>query len=239
MVTRRCRVCDETFEVEVPSTRPGAGKYCSMACHRKAQRARADERAARIRRTCARCDQEFTPTVRSSVPSKYCSRACWAAAVRAQRTETITLVCASCGKSYERPKAWVRKAGSKYCSRACQGVGRQRAGSTGHRGTGWRQIAAAIRQRDELRCIRCNGQDEGRELAVDHIVPWVLVKSDEAAANSPANLASLCLSCHGVKTSSIEPRLLRGDWLALQEFYGRLIADAAFAAVQHAIEAPA
>jgi 5-methylcytosine-specific restriction endonuclease McrA len=238
MVTRTCRECGEIFEAQVPSTRPGSGKYCSIACHRKAQRARAEDRASRIRRTCSFCDQEFTPTVRSGIPSKYCSRSCWAAGVRAARTQTVTLTCASCGKTYERPKAWVRKSGSKYCSRACQGVGRQRADSTSHRGTGWRKIAARIRQRDELRCVRCSGQDEGRELAVDHIVPWVLVSSDETAANSDANLASLCLSCHGTKTASIEPRLLRGDWLALQEFYGKPTADAAFAAVQHAIKVP-
>lgn len=196
MVTRqrRCGHCGEPFEAEVPSTRPGSGKYCSVPC--------------------------------------------WAAGVRAARTETVTLTCAACGKQYERPKAWVRKSGSKYCSRACQGVGRQREGSSHHRGTGWRKIAAGIRQRDELRCVRCNGQDDDRELAVDHIVPWVLVRSDEAAANHPDNLAALCGSCHGVKTSSIEPRLLRGDWLALQEFYGKSRADVAFARVQHAIKVP-
>lgn len=207
-----------------------------MPCHRQAQRQRAEERAAKIRRVCAFCDQEFTPTIRKGVPSKYCSRRCWASAVREDRSGRITLVCAACGKTYERPKAWVRKSGSRYCSRECQGLGRQRAGSTNHRGTGWRKIAVAIRARDGHRCVRCNGVDEDRELAVDHIVPWVLVRSDETAANSDANLAALCVGCHGVKTSAIEPRLLRGDWLALQEFYGKDRADAAFAAVSHAIE---
>lgn len=77
--------------------------------------------------------------------------------------------------------------------------------------------------------MRCGGDDGGAELSVDHVVPWVMMKADEALANHPDNLASLCRSCHGVKTAVTEPRLLRGDTLALREFYGRERAGRALA----------
>ena len=47
-----------------------------------------------------------------------------------------------------------------------------------------------------------------------------MVKHAPELANGPGNLATLCHSCHGIKTTVTEPRLLRGDWLALREFYG-------------------
>lgn len=67
------------------------------------------------------------------------------------------------------------------------------------------------------------------KLSVDHIVPWIMSGVDEEAANHDDNLASLCSVCHGVKTHRIEPRLLKGDWLSLVEFYGQEIADRAMA----------
>lgn len=62
---------------------------------------------------------------------------------------------------------------------------------------------------------------------MDHIVPWVLLAHDEALANDPENLATLCTSCHGRKTSHVEPRLLRGDMLSLLEFYDETVMVAA------------
>lgn len=62
-------------------------------------------------------------------------------------------------------------------------------------------------------------------------MPWVLIKHRPEVANDPANLATLCDQCHGRKTTVIEPRILRGDWLALQEFYGRPVMLAAMARV--------
>lgn len=56
-----------------------------------------------------------------------------------------------------------------------------------------------------------------------------MCKAEEEVANASANLATLCIACHGVKTMAIEPRLVRGDWLALREFYGTARAEAALA----------
>lgn len=82
--------------------------------------------------------------------------------------------------------------------------------------------------RDGRRCVRCgDGEVGGRRHAVDHIVPWVIAKANHYAANSDANLATLCHPCHGIKTTVTEPRIMRGDWLALSEFYGPERAKAA------------
>jgi 5-methylcytosine-specific restriction endonuclease McrA len=64
---------------------------------------------------------------------------------------------------------------------------------------------------------------------VDHIIPWILLKADESVANHFDNLASLCISCHGKKTLSVEPKLFKGDVLTLRRFYGEEIANKAIA----------
>lgn len=163
-----------------------------------------------------------------ATPPQFCSQAC----MGAHNRRRVKLICASCGTTFERAAAWVRKSsGPTYCSRSCQGQGRVRPESTHSRGPGWRKLAEQIRDRDGRRCVRCDASEPpSRKLAVDHIVPWVLVKHD-ANGNHPDNLAALCLRCHGVKTTVTEPRMLRGDWLALSEFYGSKRASAAMTIV--------
>lgn len=54
---------------------------------------------------------------------------------------------------------------------------------------------------------------------------WV----NKVAANDRRNLRSLCDRCHGIKSSSVEPKLEKGQWLALKTFYGDEVAESAMA----------
>lgn len=151
----------------------------------------------------------------------FCSRRCYFANQTANRSHQVELVCAACGTTFTRSKAWTRKARHHYCSRPCQAIGRVRGESMHSRGKGWRKIAEAIRERDGRRCVRCGEVEGTRKLHVDHVLPWRWLAHVPEIANDDRNLASLCERCHGVKTSVVEPRLGRGDFLALEEFYGK------------------
>lgn len=213
-----CRECGRRFR-RYSSMQ---AQYCSVACSRKAKAPRA--------RDCKRCGKSFVPPNPGQLGTgKFCSRVCWRGDVVDNQRRRVVLTCSTCGKTFERVAAWHRKNGRNvYCSRPCQSWGRVRPGSTHSRGPGWRKLAEEIRVRDGRRCVRCREPEPpGRRHAVDHIVPWLMLKDDLEVANDPANLATLCAPCHGIKTSVIEPRLMRGDLLALQEFYGRRIMEAA------------
>jgi 5-methylcytosine-specific restriction enzyme A len=60
----------------------------------------------------------------------------------------------------------------------------------------WKQTAAEIRKRDGYKCVKC-GSSEGW-LPVDHIVE----RSDGGADYDPANLQTMCNSCHKKKTNA-------------------------------------
>jgi hypothetical protein len=53
----------------------------------------------------------------------------------------------------------------------------------------------------------------------------LLVRPD--IADDASNLAALCTGCHAIKTHHVEPRLYRGDFDALEWFYGHDILVAA------------
>lgn len=215
-----CQHCGLVFERFMSQIRlRGGARFCSTRCRQQAA-------AASRTLQCQQCGAEYVNDKRpTNVSGKFCSRQCWRESFAAKKTSTwVTSVCPMCGREFSRPRAWGKP---KFCSRDCAAVGRTRVESMHSRGEGWKAIAAWIRDRDDHRCVRCNAPESGRKHAVDHIVPWVLCKQYENRANHDDNLATLCIACHGVKTSGIEPRLLRGDWLALEEFYGRKRAAAA------------
>lgn len=224
-----CRTCGETYEVNPSQIRWRGSRYCSMACRRVGQKPKA--------RKCAWCGEMFQPPNPGTVGrGKFCSRPCLYAHQKAERSRQVDLVCGACGVTFQRVAAWTkRNSGAIYCSAECKGRAQRRPGSTSYRGPGWRRLAETIRVRDGRRCVRCGAAEEVRQrLHVDHVVPWVLLAEHPHLANDPANLASLCGSCHGVKTHRIEPRLLRGDFLALQEFYGREMMLAAMTRLREA-----
>lgn len=83
-----------------------------------------------------------------------------------------------------------------------------------------------------MRCSAPDGKAKSERLNVDHRVPYRMLADHPTIADDERNLSSLCPKCHAVKTHRIEPRMLRGDFLALDEFYGpgsRLLAEQLFA----------
>ncbi len=197
-------------------------RWCSMACRMAVVKTATKD--------CRQCGAPFVPVLAAGrSESRWCSRRCWVAWKAAYDRVLITYTCPACNKPFQRRRATGKHV---YCSRACHGQGRTLPGTTGHRGTGWRKIAAATRDRDDHRCVRCGVAElHGLRMhAVDHMIPWRLLAHLEELANADANLATLCHPCHGMKTTVTEPRMLRGDWMALDEFYGPALAAAAIAA---------
>lgn len=94
-------------------------------------------------------------------------------------------------------------------------------------GKRWRDRAEEIRALDGYRCVRCGAADEptnqAARLQVDHILPRRLLVDRPDVVDLDINLASLCPPCHAVKTHRYEPRILRGDMLAIEDFYGRAV----------------
>ncbi len=222
-VTVICPVCGIGVERFASQIRSRGAKYCSYACRNADMKPQA--------RVCKFCRETFTPAagLRSRPDrGKFCSRECYNAA-QALAPKVQSFSCEGCGREFTRPNAWVRRSGKPtFCSRSCADKSKHRPGSTHHRGSGWLAIKRAVRERDGNRCVRCGSPEPtGRLLAVDHIIPWVLMKTDESLANHGDNLASLCSPCHAVKTHSVEPKLMRGDLSAVVAFYGEEIAQRA------------
>ena len=220
-VNRKCKQCGRVYEVGAAYAETRGSKYCSRSCR--------DAGMARKTRECGWCQQTFVPKNPATVGTgRFCSQRCWRAYEHDRQPRSFEFTCA-CGKTFRRSAAHVKRFGKpKYCSKACASAGRVRPESVASRGPGWRKLAEVIRERDGRRCVKC-GEPElpRRRHAVDHIVPWVLVKVRPEVGNDPANLATLCHRCHGIKTTVIEPRLLAGDFLAIQEFYGREVMEQA------------
>ena len=79
---------------------------------------------------------------------------------------------------------------------------------TSHYGAG--KIREAILERDNYKCVKCGMGDEahkekwGRPITIDH-------KDKDRKNNSPENLQTLCLSCHGRKDLLPELRQRKVD----------------------------
>lgn len=194
-------------------------RWCSMTCRREWEAKRVARRWTNCRQCGVRYQREQQYMGRPDA-GKFCSRGCYYAH-KAANSRLVTLPCATCGRSVARWLKDVRRARNVYCSRECLGASRVRLGSVVSRGPGWVKLREVIRERDGRCCVRCGDPEPAnKRLAVDHIIPWLLCRSDPAIANDPRNLASLCLKCHGVKTTVVEPALFKGDLLSLRSFYG-------------------
>lgn len=223
---RRCETC--TGDIDGRGTRR---RFCSKKCYgawrsthvgpclicgeRKAtnsnktcsRRCQAVHRRRHFPRPCRSCGQFFTR--RTGGP--YCSRRCAAVQVD-QRNPLEWRRCSNCGNALQRRRSEFLRAkhGHVFCGVPCRAaylVGASspvwKGGHRGYRGRGWPKLAQQIRDRDGHICRHCGKTEaeNGRALDVDHVIPWRLF-SDAEAANDPDNLLSLCVSCHGYKTTS-------------------------------------
>ena len=218
-----CEVCGEKFRRFASQVKArGPARYCSKAC-------KAIGQGKRVKRACDSCGEQYEPrstSTRDPKRGRFCTRYCYDDWRRAERDRRSLVECDSCGRSFTKPPCWVARSEKSYCSRRCASDGRHRGASLPRRGRKWRDLAAEIRERDGQICVRC-GEPEPpgttKSLNVDHILPARLFLDCPEAADNPINLASLCTSCHAVKTHRYEPRILRGDLLAIDEFYGTAV----------------
>lgn len=213
-VQRRCKQCGEQYSV-YPS-RTHITRYCSRHC---ADAAKVRPKAPKLV-TCLRCGAQTS----KRWATKYCSDRCRILSKpRRQSTRPkVSRCCTICGREFRStPPSGRHK--RLFCSRSCAGVANRRepasgpVGRPGYRGAKWRQIAALVRERDHDTCRNCGTvrpQDAKQNWPVDHVRPWRLFDTIEAA-NDPSNLVTLCPSCHSRKTHGIERRALNGDWSLL------------------------
>lgn len=196
-------------------------RHCSRAC---ASTAVAVPRRAARARTCPVCSESFVPFP-SQPLRKYCSQACYFLHV-GKRPAILTATCDQCGSTFKRTAGALKRVNHTFCSSECSSGffsgpanAAFRGGHAAHRGKGWAALARSIRERDGHRCRRCGktATENGQALSVDHITPWRTF-TDEAEANQPSNLASLCRSCHSKKTNAAERLWIRGDVLDMWRY---------------------
>lgn len=204
-MTMRRQSC-KTCQGPLPEKRRPGVPYCSPKC---APASRRENRKPETRRKPA----ARKPPARRAAPTRKALR------VRCGNPDCAALV-----------TRWVREgqeASPAYCSRRCvarkpaEASAMYRGGSERGRGPRWKQLAAAIRERDGYRCRRCGAPAEHGP--VDHLIPWRMWQlrhlEGSPEANDKRNLALLCLDCHGVKTSTVERRYVqRGDAVGLGQF---------------------
>lgn len=106
--TRVCEICGKEFRCSQSRAMNG-GRYCSKACHRRAQR-------NSVTRICQVCGAEFTVWASRS-DALYCTKACQgkAQSLRVERT------CEQCGRTFLAQRDRVLRGIARYCSKRCYG----------------------------------------------------------------------------------------------------------------------
>lgn len=239
--TYQCAHCGAEFQ-DHPSNRAGHALYfCGRACQAAWQaeaRTGANSPSWKGGRPVARCEQcgkeyETDASQLRRYAHTFCSRACkyqWLAQhKRGEGSPTwkggpLQLVCAECGKTFERNRRSVRPGSRAFCDRKCKGawaaknlVGpnapRWRGGKAEYYGPNWMAQARAARKRDNHQCRICGSSkgQKGKALDVHHIRPfkafgYVYSENDHyIAANDLANLITLCPVCHkAVETGTLQ-----------------------------------
>ncbi len=196
-----------------------ASKTCSARCGYQLRKAASPERV------CLRCGKSYRPYPSALARgSRYCSRDCYIAAVGV-RPAMVERTCPQCGAVFKRTQAAIRRVRNAYCGSECrtaasvgEGSTSWRGGTDAYRGRNWDKISEQIRERDGRRCRRCGVHESAlkQRLSVDHVIPWRTF-TDEAAANDPKNLVSLCRPCHSRKGRA-ERLWLQGDVLDMWRY---------------------
>lgn len=138
---------------------------------------------------CESCKQPFL--TRASKPQKYCSVKCRGLGNR-NRT---ALVCAFCGKDFDRQSSHLTISKSKlhFCSRTCKDEAQKlKHGITEiwppHFGTGPEDYRSKF-TKEELACNRCGYKEFSCAVDIHHI-------DRDTTNNNINNLIPLCSNCH-------------------------------------------
>ncbi len=207
-----CPICQKPI-------RHARAKSCSPKCGGRLRKLK-----NRPERPCVTCGKAFLPRQHRGVWAKCCSSKCQRAYIAPVQ---ILVTCAQCARQFHRRDGQhVRRYRVHFCNIVCRGKfvrGENHALYRGdcdpNRGRRWTVLAESIRQRDSYQCRRCGKTqaENGRKLDVDHVKPWRAFE-DKAEANDPANLVTLCKTCHRRKTNVAERAWLKGDVLAMQQY---------------------
>ena len=149
--------------------------------------------------TCSQCGKLFTTEYKFRNQRKFCSITC---GIRFRKPR-ITLQCAQCGISFNRPASDTSRSKSNlhFCSRNCK-IAAQRIGGIKeiqpkHYGTGLSYYRSmAIRAYGSI-CTKCGYSKDIRMLDVDHI-------DSNRSNNQLSNLQVLCIWCHALKTRGVD-----------------------------------
>jgi 5-methylcytosine-specific restriction endonuclease McrA len=217
---RECSRCGSEFYCEYDK------KYCSDTCREASVSFEGDNnpnyRGGKETTACEICGEafEYWP---SEKPGLYCAECVAHEQWRHDRDITgdqnprwnggmRTVQCDRCGSSVERRPSRLRSE-HVFCSAECQhewlsesfageGHPNWKGGSTPNYGRGWRRAKERALERDGRECVLCGttAEELGRNPDVHHIVPvrafLETPVTTERDAHYPANLASLCPSCH-------------------------------------------
>ncbi len=224
-IEKICETCSKSFFVKKAVDKKGHSRFCSKKCAAEAQRKVTGENhpswKGKIKLICAICEKEFER--HNSAVQKgegtCCSKKClgeyrskFLTGPKAAnyKNRTITGQCKQCNKDITIRLFRAEKGRDKFCGRKCfhdwysQNL-------SGENSAGWlggdreypqeweMGIKKIIRARDEFRCKICGVSENSmpRVLDVHHI--------DYDKHNlSPANLISLCRSCHAKTNSNRE-----------------------------------
>lgn len=175
--------------------------------------------------TCTQCGAKLTRHRYRTLSQErhFCNHACHNAWQRehyprgenSPKYKSVTVQCANCGASLERPPHRVRDAARHFCNLRCGGewLSKNQTGEDSHNwnggrlpyyGPNWKQQRRAARKRDGYRCRHCGNSENKmrRRLDVHHIIPfrtfgYVAGENDNyKQANALDNLISLCQHCH-------------------------------------------
>jgi len=210
-----CCVCGAKKSVKASVAAKWTNSICSTECRRVWQSrknlAKYNSGAARIA-YCETCGKEITrkPSQIAKYKHNYCSRECKAAAQKGPRPDMVTGAwhnCEVCGKQVWRTPATLQD--RTFCSRHCANTV-CRPPMDGEDNPMWQggrsclpyspgffpEVKRRVKRRDGFKCAVCGRSD--LQLHVHHI-------DGEKTNHDPANLITLCASCH--------PKVHRGSIL--------------------------
>jgi endogenous inhibitor of DNA gyrase (YacG/DUF329 family) len=217
----KCKICGKDYYTKKHLLEKGISKFCSRACLHK-WRSKEFKGAAhplwnKKTKDCKECGKSYLLNNYRHKLSNFCSRKCqhiWFSknfiGQKAYHWQggLIKKMCEECGAEYSVKKYRIRNGTGKFCSRECLGKHKTRVG-IGENNPNWRgglsfepypiqwrrSLRKHIRERDGRICQICklHESEYDKKLDIHHI--------DYNKKNlDPANLISLCHSCHS-KTS--------------------------------------
>lgn len=170
---------------------------------------------------CAYCNKllKVKGSNRRQQKNNYCDTFCMANAMKGKKPPNylgeeawIYPNCETCGKKLRRRRTETYK--RYFCNQKCAGVWKSqnlvggmiynwKGGYEPYYGENWNYQRKLCRERDKNVCQKCRitAKEVGKNLDVDHKIPFEAFNGDWRNANKLENLQCLCPSCHSQKTN--------------------------------------